>query len=146
MAGRCFLFDEDRQMGITFLLLLIIICGILLMLWAGVAFIQDKKYFTSAPKDVQEAIQSREERFRGAHAVGWILMAVAAILVIGSVIFAIVDGIRKDFSFGQFFSPCFAFFLYTKNRITDFPPTYKMKNEKTNERASDYLTKMVGKR
>lgn len=90
-------------MGTTFLLLLIIICGILLMLWAGVALIQNKKYFTSAPKDVQEAIQSREEHFRGAHAVGWLLMVVAAILAIGSVLFAVVDGIRRDFSFGQFF-------------------------------------------
>lgn len=73
------------------------------MLWAGVAFIQDKKYFTSAPKDVQAAIETRKERFKGAHAVGWILMAVAAVLVIGSVIIAIADGIRRGFSFGQFF-------------------------------------------
>lgn len=89
-------------MRITFLLLLIIICGIFLMLWAGVAFIQDKKYFTSAPKDVQEAILPHEERFRGAHILGWILMIVAALLVIGAVIFAIVDGIYEKFSFVQF--------------------------------------------
>lgn len=56
-------------MGLTFLLLLIIVCGLMLMLWAGVAFVQDKKLFSSAPKDVQEAIQPREERFRGAHAI-----------------------------------------------------------------------------
>lgn len=90
-------------MKITFLLLLIIICGVFLMLWAGVAFIQNKKYFTSAPKDVQEAILPHKERFHGAHILGWILMAVAAILVIGSVIFGIIDGIKKDFSFLQFF-------------------------------------------
>lgn len=90
-------------METTFLLLLIIICGVLLMLWAGVAFIQDKRYFTSAPKDVQEAILPREERFKGAHALGWLLMAAAAVLVIGAVLFAVIDGIRGDYSFGQFF-------------------------------------------
>lgn len=91
-------------MALTIGLLAVIIFGVMLMLWAGVAFIQDKKYFTSAPKDVQEAIQPREERFKGAHALGWLLMAVAAVLVIGSVIVAVADGIRKHYSFKQFFA------------------------------------------
>lgn len=89
--------------GMTFILLVVIICGVFLMLWAGVAFIQDKKYFSSAPKDVQEAIQPREERFHGAHAVGWMLMAIAAVLVIGAVVLAVVDGIHRGYSFWQYF-------------------------------------------
>lgn len=91
------------MMSVTLWLLLIIIGGILLMLWSGVAFIQDKKYFTSAPKDVQAAILPHEERFPGAHLLGWILMALSAVLMIGAVIFAIVDGLRQHYSFGQFF-------------------------------------------
>lgn len=90
-------------MGLTFLLLVLIICGVFLMLWAGVAFIQDKKCFTSAPKDVQAAIQPRQERFKGAHALGWFLRVIAAVLVIGSLFWGILDGIHRGCSFGQFF-------------------------------------------
>lgn len=43
-------------MGVTIGMLCICIAGIMLMLYAGVALIQDKKYFTSAPKDIQAAI------------------------------------------------------------------------------------------
>lgn len=90
-------------MALTFLLLLVIIAGILLMLWSGVAFIQDKKYFTSAPKDVQAAILPHDERFPGAHLIGWILMGVAGILIIGAVIIGVADGLRRNYSFVQFF-------------------------------------------
>lgn len=88
----------------TLLLLLVIVSSVFLMLYAGVALIQDRKYFTSAPKDVQKAIQPRKERFRGAHALGWLLMGVAAVLVIGALIAAIADGIKKHYSFGRFFA------------------------------------------
>lgn len=90
-------------MAVTIGMLCICIAGILLMLYAGVAFIQDKKYFTSAPKDIQEAIQVHEERFKGAHALGWILMILACVMIFGSVIYAAYDGIHKGFSFTQFF-------------------------------------------
>ena len=36
----------------------------LLMLWAGVALVQNKKFFTSAPKDIQAVIQEKPERRR----------------------------------------------------------------------------------
>lgn len=48
-------------MLLTIILSVIVMAGLFLMLIAGVAFIQDKKYFTSAPKDVQNAILPREE-------------------------------------------------------------------------------------
>ena len=56
-------------MLLTIILSIIMMAGLFLMLLAGVAFIQDKKYFTSAPKDVQESILPREERFHGQHAI-----------------------------------------------------------------------------
>lgn len=37
------------------------------MLFAAVAFIQDKKYFGTAPEDELERIQIHEERFSGMH-------------------------------------------------------------------------------
>lgn len=90
-------------MAVTLLLLALVIAGVMLMLWAGVALVQDKRYFTSAPKDVQEAIQPRDERFRGARALGWILIAVAAALIVGAVVVAVVDGVRRGWGFGEFF-------------------------------------------
>lgn len=90
-------------MALSFLMLFIIVCAVMLMLWAGVALIQDKKYFTSAPKDVQEAIQPRKERFCGAHALGWTLMAVSALVILSTVVWAVLDGADRWFSFSQYF-------------------------------------------
>ena len=45
-----------------------------LLLFGGVAFIQDKRFFSSAPKENLAAItDKKEERFRGSRAVGWII-------------------------------------------------------------------------
>ena len=81
---------------ITTLILSACICaGMFLMLLTGVALIQDKKYFTSAPKDIQEAIRPREERFAGQHALGWFLMLLAVVMMAGSLVYAGWDGIRN---------------------------------------------------
>ena len=77
--------------------------GLFLMLLAGVAFIQDKKYFTSAPKDVQESILPREERFRGQHAIGWVLMIISVLMMAGALVYAGFEGIQHEFTYGQFF-------------------------------------------
>lgn len=90
-------------MKITFVLLLTCICGVLLILYAGVALIQDKKYFTSAPKDIQAAILPHSERFKGAHALGWLLTAIALIFIFGSVIYGIYDGKQNHFDFWSYF-------------------------------------------
>lgn len=57
----------------TLLLTLIGIAGVFLMLFAAVAFIQDKKYFKTASKDVQEKVQVHEERFPGMHILGYVI-------------------------------------------------------------------------
>lgn len=89
--------------GLSILLTLILICGIFLLLFAAVALIQNKKFFSSAPKDAYELIQDKPERFRGQHILGWIVAILAIIMVLGSVIFGIADGILKGYGFLPFF-------------------------------------------
>ena len=94
----------EKIMILTIILSIIMMAGLFLMLLAGVAFVQDKRFFTSAPKDVQEVIQPREERFAGQHALGWVLMMISVVLMAGSLIYAGWDGIQLGFTFGQFFT------------------------------------------
>lgn len=90
-------------MFLTILLSLIMMAGLFLILLAGVGFIQDKRFFTSAPKEVQEAAREREERFPGAHAIGYALAVIALIMIIGPVVYGAMDGIKNHFTFMQFF-------------------------------------------
>jgi len=70
-------------MALTLLLTLICIAGAFLMLFAAVAFIQDKKYFGTAPKDELERIQVYKKRFPGMHILGCVLgiLAIAGLCV-----------------------------------------------------------------
>ena len=77
--------------------------GLFLMLWSAVGFIQDKRFFTSVPKAAQEVIQPKEARFKGQHAVGWLMMVLALVLMGGAVVSGAYDGVRRDFGFWQFF-------------------------------------------
>lgn len=54
----------------TIVLAVIMIVSLFVMLLAGVALIQDKRLFTSAPRDIQEVIHARNERFKGQHFIG----------------------------------------------------------------------------
>ncbi len=65
---------------------------------------QNKKYFTSAPKDIQEVIEDKPERFKGAHFLGYFLMIVSALCIVGAFLFGAVDGIKNGFTFWQFFA------------------------------------------
>lgn len=78
--------------------------AITLMLISAVAFIQDKKFFSSAPKEAQEAIQPRDkELFYGARVIGWTLMIYSFLMIAGVGIVSIWDGFRSGFTFWQFF-------------------------------------------
>lgn len=90
-------------MIVTILLSLMMMAGLFLMLLSGIGFIQDKRFFTSAPREVQDAVQPRAERFRGAHAIGWVMAAVSLLMMGGAMVIGAVDGIRTGYSFGQFF-------------------------------------------
>lgn len=90
-------------MALTLLLTFICIAGVFLMLFAAVAFIQDKKFFGTAPKDELEMLQIHEERFPGMHILGYVLGIAAIAMIAVAVIIAVWDGIKKDYGFLQFF-------------------------------------------
>ena len=90
-------------MIITLLLSLMLMAGLFLMLLAGVGFIQDIKFFGSAPKEVRDVVKPREERFKGAYAIGWIMAVFSVLLMTVAFIIGAWNGIHNDFGFRQFF-------------------------------------------
>ena len=91
-------------MLLTFFLTIVFSASVAVMLLAAVAFIQERKFFSSAPKEIQSLIKDRpQELFTGARAIGWTLFILSALMALGAVIIAIWDGIRSDYTFGQFF-------------------------------------------
>lgn len=91
-------------MILTIFLSIIFCAAMTLMLFSAIAFIQNIKYFSSAPKEAREVLIPREkELFYGAHAIGWVLMAFAIIMILGVGFISIWDGFRNSFSFLQFF-------------------------------------------
>ena len=59
-----------------------------LVLYGGVGFIQDKRFFSSAPKENLQAIPDKKERFPGAHILGWAIEGVAVLLFL-AVLYAV---------------------------------------------------------
>lgn len=90
-------------MFVTILLSFVMMSGLFLMLFSGVALIQDKKFFSSAPKEVQAAVKPRKERFKGAHALGWFLIVLALALMAGPLFFAGFNGIHNGYGFWKLF-------------------------------------------
>ncbi len=91
-------------MILTIFLAIVFCAAISIMLLSAVAFIQDKKFFSSAPKEAQDAVQPRqEELFYGARTIGWTLMIFSFLMILGVGVVSIWDGIRSDFTFFQFF-------------------------------------------
>lgn len=58
-------------MIMTLLLAIMMMAGLFLLLWAGVGFIQNKKFFSSSPVEVIEVIEPKEKRFYGQYVLGW---------------------------------------------------------------------------
>ena len=91
-------------MLLTIFLAIVFCAAITLMLIAAVAFIQEKKFFSSVPKEAQAVIQPREkELFYGARAIGWTMLAVSVLVTLGVGVISIWDGVRSGFGFWQFF-------------------------------------------
>ncbi len=86
--------------------LTIVFCGAMaMMLFAAVAFIQDNRFFATAPKEAQEVLVQREkELFYGARIIGWVLMIIGVLMSLGVFVIAIWDGVRSGFTFVQFFT------------------------------------------
>ena len=91
-------------MLLTVFLAIVFCAAITLMLISAVAFIQNKKFFSSAPKEAQKVIQPRtEELFYGARTIGWALMGFSILMILGVGVISIWDGFRSGFTFWQFF-------------------------------------------
>lgn len=91
-------------MLLTIIFSIMMMTGLFMMLWGGVGFIQDKRFFSSAPKEIVEAVPDQKpERFKGQYAVGWLMIVLAFVLMLGAVVLGAWDGIRNDYGFQQFF-------------------------------------------
>ena len=61
-------------MLLTVFLAIVFCAAMAMMLIAAVAFIQDNRFFSTAPKEAREVLVQREkELFYGARAIGWTL-------------------------------------------------------------------------
>lgn len=91
-------------MFLTGFLALVCCTAITLLLISAVAFVQDNRLFSSAPKEVRALLKPRDrELFRGARAMGWVLMILSALAIMGAFAVAVLDGFRSGFSFARFF-------------------------------------------
>lgn len=91
-------------MLLTVFLAMAFCAGITIMLISAVAFIQDNRFFFSAPKEAQEVIKPRnEELFYGARTMGWILMILSVLITSGALAVGVWDGFKNGFSFKEFF-------------------------------------------
>ena len=91
-------------MIITMVATVMIMVAYFLVLYGGVGFIQDKKFFSTAPKENLDAIPDKKERFRGAHVIGWIIEVIAILIFIGAAVLGVWDGVKNAFGFGKFFA------------------------------------------
>ena len=91
-------------MVLTVFLAIVFCAAMALMLISAVAFIQDNKFFSSAPKEAREVLIQRDhELFYGARAIGWTLFIMSILMILGVGVISIWDGIRSGFTFVQFF-------------------------------------------
>lgn len=91
-------------MVITIVATLMVMAAYFLVMYGGVGFIQDKRFFSSAHKDILAVIPDKKERFRGAHIIGWVIAVIAVLLFAGAAVLSIWDGIRNGFTFLKFFA------------------------------------------
>ena len=97
--------EASTEMKITLLASFLVMAAYFLLLYAGVGLIQEKKFFSSAPREVFAAVPERKaERFRGAHILGWYLGILAMLLFLGAAVLAAWDGVRNGVTFGAFFT------------------------------------------
>ncbi|MCR5098192.1 MAG: hypothetical protein K6B14_04515 [Lachnospiraceae bacterium] len=105
-------------MILTIFLAIVFCVAITLMMFSAVAFIQDKRFFSSAPKEAQEALLPREkELFYGARIIGWTMMIFSMLMILGVGVISIWDGFRSSYTFWQFFGRFV--FIFTAYKVYD---------------------------
>jgi len=85
--------------------LALVFCGaITFLLVSAIAFVQDTRLFSSAPREVRALLQPRkEELFHGARTMGRVMMIISVLMILGVGVISICDGLRSDCTFLQFF-------------------------------------------
>lgn len=84
-------------MLLTVFLAIVFCAAMAMMLIAAVAFIQDNKFFSTAPKEAREVLVQREkELFYGARAIGWTLFILSILMSLGVIVIAVWDGFRSN--------------------------------------------------
>ena len=103
------------QILITLLLAVMMMAGLFLLLLGGVGFVQNYSFFSSAPKEVRDAVPvTKPERFKGQHFVGWIMIVLAFALMVGAVVIGAVLGVRDNLTFWQLFARFLVMILLVK--------------------------------
>ncbi len=91
-------------MLLTLFLAIVFLGAVTLLMISAVAFVQDKRFFSSAPKEAQEVIKPRTgELFSGARAMGRALMVLGVLMILGVGVVCVWDGLRSGFAFAGFF-------------------------------------------
>ena len=95
-------------MLLTIFMAIVFCAAITLLLISAVAFVQydgtNKWFFSSAPKEALELLKPRKkELFYGAKTMGWVLMILSALMILGVGAISVWDGFRCGFTFLQFF-------------------------------------------
>ncbi len=91
-------------MVLTFFLAIVFCMAITLLLISAVAFVQDNRFFSSAPKEAREVLKPRDrELFYGARTMGWVLMIISSLTILGVGVISIWDGLRSGYTFSRFF-------------------------------------------
>jgi hypothetical protein len=91
-------------MLLTIFLAIVCCAAISTLLVAAVAFVQDTRLFSSAPKEVRALLKPRDrELFYGARITGWVMIILSALALSGAFCVAAWDGIQNSYSFARFF-------------------------------------------
>ncbi len=105
-------------MLLTIFLTIVFCAAITLLMFSAIAFVQNIKFFSSAPQEAREVLIPRDkELFYGARAIGWVLMIFSILMILGVGIISIWDGFRSGYTFWQFF--CRFTFIFTVYKLYD---------------------------
>ena len=86
------------------LILTLTMCALLfLMIWSATYFYPWTGLLRFFPKDIEEKARLHQPSFPAAPVIGWILMLLCALGFVGVIVYGSWDGVRKGFTFGQFF-------------------------------------------
>lgn len=99
---------------VTVLLALTMQLGLFLLLWGAVGFLQDKRFFGSAPKEIVEAVTPKKQRFPGQHLLGVKMIILALVLLIGPIVFGVLQGVWSKLPYWMFLVRFLIMFLGLK--------------------------------